>query len=1046
MRRRSRPASAPSGARVAGSVAAALVGATMFACGGDEGRCGPLARLCAQDGEWRSLTPRGEQVVEVDLDGDGAREMVVLDASGGQLAVAWPEGQRSVQFLLDERPVAIAALAGEVGVALAKPPQVAMFGVDASGRLERRRQVFLRDAPVGLVAADLAGDGAPELLVTIPEAGLLAVIDPPKATMQEHEAGRRPLQLAVGDVDGDADLDVVVVDARRALRLFLGTGDGALRAGAASPAAARMQWLTLADHDGDGDLDALTRAGREQVLVHRNDGVGRFSSPIALPFAAPADGAGLVAGPVAASGLVGVSVPSDLGFTTWFGKGSTWLGRIEQAMASTGSWVGASADGDLLVGGEGFVRLHVHEAITAAVEIWRDPSLQSSLYESAVTTGRLDADPLLDVAVVSDNRLLVFRGRADRSLEPIAGLDLEVEPRGMAIADVTGDGLGDILVSDASRVWLARAAEDGSFELQPPYEAAALPFKLQPLRTGPGQPATIAAISAQETGGAYNGPGAALLRFAADGSVAEEVVIGAEHFVLGLAPVDLDGDGVDELVMYGRDKQTGFVSYLVPEGSGFVAAATVDLGAATGLTSGQFLADGFAVGDLDGDGALDVVVATMPGVLSVFGLVDGTPAVVPSPGVLPPRSLRDLDGDGRVDAVTAISALGAYQYHRGHGDGTFAPQWSSYRFVDATAGAFAAEQGAQFDVVTLGRLGIATYLVRPVMLPQLTSIRPFHGLVDGLVVADLDADGHDDVATASQGSVGGVGVLWGAEVDALARGRSHSDGSSRYALAVGDIDGDGPPEVLAAKWSGEVAVFPFRPDGRDPPIVIAEFEGGGVRALAVGELDGETRPDLVALRLDGGAKVSLARGTGPRQFASLVAIAEVSATARSTLELGDVDGDGDLDILVRSHDAGVSTLVLAEAGGSWSATDLPGTAAMFGPPDARGRVDLVTQDGTAIYRHDRGAPDRKSLLLRSDSLQQSLLKGVADVDRDGHNDLAVADLAGTYVWLRSDEGVARVTLADESLDLVAFPDVDGDDRPDVVGVRGGVLFIRRSQP
>ncbi|WP_177326061.1 FG-GAP repeat domain-containing protein [Nannocystis exedens] len=1016
-------------------------------CGGDEGPCGPLARLCAREGEWKGVSARVDEAVEVDLDRDGERELVVLDRAAEQLAVAWPEGQRTMLSLPGQEPLAIAALPGELAVALGEPPVVATFAADASGRLERRREVFLRDQPAAVVAADLAGDGAPELVATVPEAGVIAVIDPATGTMRELPAGMHPLQLDTGDVDGDDRLDVVVVDAGQALQVFLGTGDGGLRAAVASPAAGPMLWIDLGDHDGDGDLDAFTRAGPGQVLVHRNDGQGRFSSPTALPLAGDDDDVrgGLVVGPRAASGFFGVTVPSELGFATWFGKGSTWLGRLDETVIGAASWVGESVDGRLLVGGRGVVLRSEYATGGAAVEIWRDPTLQSSLYTSAVTTGHLDADPLLDVAAVSGGRLFVLHGRADRGLERVAEYELEVEPMAMAIADVTGDGRVDILVSDVSSVWLVQGGADDSYALRPSHPAAVLPYKLVPLRAGPGAPAAIVALSVHDTSGAYDGKGASLLRFAADGSVAEELALGPWQDVFGVVPVDFDEDGVDELLMYARDEETAVLAHMVPDGPGFVVAATHDLVALTGLDVKLFRPGGFAVGDVDGDGAVEAVIGVYQAGVVVSGLGSGAAAATVLPAIVPPQTLRDLDGDGRLDIATAI--VDAYYSQRGRGDGTFEPESVRNGFVEGTAGAFAAVTDAQFDVVSLSRSGIATHLSRSVARPVVTRGTGLLGQPYEFVFADVDGDGCDDVVTASRDFVGGVGVLWGAGADPLARGRAINDGSQGRSLAVGDLDMDGDLEVLAVVSPDSVLVYPLRPDAREAPFVLTEPPDAYVQTVTVADVDRDGLPDLVALLMMNQAFLSIARGTGPLQFAPFVDVAEVEASTYSTLEVGDVDGDGDVDVLIRDAGAGVSSIVLAETDGAWSAPELlPGQHAMFSPPDAGGRVDLVTQDGDSIYRHDRGAPERRSLLLQRESFAGAVLRRVADVDRDGRYDLAIADEQGTHVWLRGEDGVAQVTVAELPLDVVGFPDIDGDRRPDVVGARLAGLFVRRTRP
>ncbi|WP_434426241.1 FG-GAP repeat domain-containing protein [Nannocystis pusilla] len=1043
--RRRRPASTPRRGAWAGVVGLALAATT---CGGPEGPCGPLERLCARDFAWKLVSPRVDEAVEVDLDGDGEREQVVLDRMGEQLVVAWPEGQRTMLALPAQGPAALAGLPGEVAVALSEPPVVVVFAADASGRLERRREVVLRDEAAALVAADLAGDGAPEVVATLPEAGVIAVIDLSTGTMHEHPAGRSPLRLDVGDVDGDEHLDVVVADPGQGLQVFFGTGDGGLRAATASPAAVAMQWIDLGDHDGDGDLDAFTRADSTQVLVHRNDGHGRFSSPTALPIAGTGeddDGAGLVVGPVAASGFFGVTVPSARGISTWFGKGSTWLGRLDESMHSAGSWVGGSGDGGLLVGGSGFVQWGAYASVGAAIEIWRDATLQSSLYTSAVTTGHLDGDPLLDVAAISDSRLFVLRGRADRGLERIAELDLSIKPVGLTIADATGDGLVDVLASDGANVWLAQAGVGGSYVLRAPHQAAVLPYKLVPVRTGPASPAAIAALSVQDGGGGYDGKGASLLRFAADGSVADEAPLGPWQDVFGIVPVDFDEDGVDELLVYARDEQAAVLAHMVPEGANFVAAATHDLAALTGLEVDVFRPGGFAVGDLDGDGAVEAVISAYQSGVVVSGLASGTAAATVLPDIQPPHTLRDLDGDGRLDIASSIQS-GNFYWQRGLGDGTFEEGIRLISFVEGIAGAFAVSD-AQFNVVTLSRSGIATHLMRPVARPVQASGRWLVGRPYELAFGNVDGDGFDDVVSAAGDAAGGVSVLWGAETDPLARGRAMSDGLLRRSLSLGDLDDDGDLEVLSVTSPDRIWDHSFRPDAREAPIVLAELTEAYLQAVKSADLDNDGLLDLVVLFMMEQAYVAVARGTGPLQFAPLVTVAEVDSSA-STLEVGDVDGDRRVDILARhSSEVGVNTLVRAEADGAWSSpAALPGEVAMFGPPDAAGRVELVTQEGASFYRHDRGAPERRSLLLLRDAQDGALLRRVADVDRDGRYDLAIADANGTHVWLRGEDGVAQVTLTEAPLDVVGFPDIDGDGRCDVVGVRLGALFVRRTRP
>ncbi|MDC0672849.1 FG-GAP repeat domain-containing protein [Nannocystis radixulma] len=1039
----------PGRARRLVTLVALAVVATLAACGDEEGRCGPLTRLCADDGRWQRIAPRADDAVAVDLDGDGEDEYVVLDRQGELLAMgSGAFGSRSTVFLTGEKPMAIAALPGAVAVALSRPPVLAIFAADESGQLTRRRDIALPDDATLLIASDLAGDGAPELVAAIPDAEAIVVIDPETATIHEHPVGS-VLQLAIGDVDGDGHPDVVALDPEVGLQVLRGTGDGGLREAVTNPGSEQPAntGIALADHDGDGDLDAFTRAGTDRVLVHRNNGDGDFSTPIALLLDPPGEGLGLAVGPVADNGLVGVSVPSPNGMATWFGKGSVWLGRIDEALGDASSWIGADTEGGMLVGGIGYIFRWVYRAAGAAIEVWRSEEIAGSVFSTAVTTGHLDGDHLLDVAVVSQDRLTLLRGRADRGLEPVASLELPsgFRPEDLVIADVTGDGRGDVLVSEGLTVWLAQATEDGQYVLHPRYVTKRFPSQLVPVRTGPDGPAVVMTIPTTEQG-QFSEPGSSVLRFDEAGALIEEIDLVGEDNVFGAAAVDFDEDGVDELLVYHQDAASTYLVHMSRQADTYVADATYDLVALTNAKV-AFEPYAFAVGDLDDEGQVEMVVAGHQETVVVSGLADGAPVATIGPALLPPRHLRDLDGDGVLDAA-ALSWM-SLAYHHGRGDGTFDPEWIGVNFPDGVAMAFAAVPEAQFDLVHVSRSEIATHLMRSVARPGLVGGSAFHGTLSELVLADVDQDGSDDVVTASGASVGGVGVWWGGEEEPLTRMSVWVPGQSNRGLAVADLDADGDLEVLVGYATGEIDAYPFAQRRAGEPIRIAEA-GTEVQRLAVADVDGDGLPDLVGLLVlaNDANVVAVARGVAPLQFAGFEKAAEFRFSPHTTLELGDLGGDGDLDILIRSNDGSKNALVRAEAPGEWATAEVvPGTSVTFSPPDAAGRVEVVTHDGTAIHRLRDGDPERSTLLLQGEARVGWQLLRVADVDGNGQYDLVVGDDKGTHVWLRRDDELARVTLCDLPLwNGVAFPDVDGDGRRDLVGLGGDNLFVRRTRP
>src|SRR5690606_29112324 len=204
--------------------------------------------------------------------------------------------------------------------------------------------------------------------------------------------------------------------------------------------------LDLADHDGDGDLDALTRGFETGLMVHRNNGAGEFSSPIALPFSGlKPEGSGLVTGPIASGGLTGVIVPQGTAIATWFGKGAAWLGLVETRLRGVGTWVGGGTEDNFLVGGDGFLSRFVYQRGPAPVEVWRGAGPDNRSGPEALATGDVDGDHLLDFVVAASGQLHVFRGRADLGFDGSAVLDLLAPVSVLVVRDVTGDGRADVV-------------------------------------------------------------------------------------------------------------------------------------------------------------------------------------------------------------------------------------------------------------------------------------------------------------------------------------------------------------------------------------------------------------------------------------------------------------------------------------------------------------------------------------------------------------------------------------------------------------------------
>ncbi len=245
--------------------------------------------------------------------------------------------------------------------------------------------------------------------------------------------------------------------------------------------------------------------------------------------------------------------------------------------------------------------------------------------------------------------------------------------------------------------------------------------------------------------------------------------------------------------------------------------------------------DFVAIGDLNSDGRPDIAVATSEGV----GILFQDPA---KPGSFLPAIYRtmpsghfsvaigDLNGDGRGDLVTTDSNSGTIFifFQDPNSPGTFSPA--------VTYGG-----GPNVELVAIHDINT-------------------DGLLD-LVAVNFDDSGPGGIMIRFQDP---------AHPGQFSTATNYAAAKDSYSVAVGDLNDDGRPDLAVAAWVGwgpaYVQVF-FQDAGSPGTFLMPQSyrAGGGQRSIAIGDLNGDGKPDI-AVNNDEGSLVLFQNPSLPGTF------------------------------------------------------------------------------------------------------------------------------------------------------------------------------------
>jgi urease beta subunit len=330
------------------------------------------------------------------------------------------------------------------------------------------------------------------------------------------------------------------------------------------------------------------------------------------------------------------------------------------------------------------------------------------------------------------------------------------------------------------------------------------------------------------------------------GNFVEKTRIGVGSNPYGVSLGDIDGDGDLDIAVTNPNPDN--ISILINNGSGsFTIKGNVYVGVDP---------YGISFGDIDGDGDLDIAVANYGSnnvsILANDGsgnfTLKGNVGVGSNPRGI---SLGDIDGDGDLDIAVANYGSNNVSILINDGSGNFTLK---------------------------GNVGVGSN-------PR------------GISLGDIDGDGDLDIAVANYGS-NNVSILINDGSGNFTLKGNVGVGSYPYGISFGDIDGDGDLDIAVANWySNNVSILAN--DGSGNFTLKGNVDvGSNPVGISFGDIDGDGDLDIAVANLySNNVSILVNDGSGNFTLKGNVGV----GSGPWGISFGDIDGDGDIDIAVTNY-------------------------------------------------------------------------------------------------------------------------------------------------
>ncbi|CAF3764261.1 unnamed protein product [Adineta steineri] len=756
--------------------------------------------------------------------------------------------------------------------------------------------------------------------------------------------GSGPYDVTVGDLNNDDHQDIIItIYYSRSILIFLGYGNGTFVQGNAysTGSGSRPESIAVGDVNNDNQLDiVVANCYTNNVLVFIGAGDGSFPNQRTYSTGDNSCTAWVVLDDINKDNILDIIV-ADYN-TNMMGVllGSTYMNGILEDTYSTGSSPHPHGlalgdfnhDGQLDIAIANYDLNNVGVLLGYTNETFPLQTIFSTgdlSFPTSIAVDDLNNDNELDIIVANSatENVGILYGYGNGSFASFNMYSIGVGsiPQAVTIGDFNNDKKLDIAVIDSgtNRVKTLINYDTGSFRKQITFS------------TGTGSaPESVAVADLNNDGwldfvsGNSGSDSMSVFLRLGNGTFFSQTTYstGIRSLTLGVTIADLNNDSYLDIVTanYWGNNVGIFLGY----GDGVFTNQT------TFYTGNYSRPTTVIARDFNNDGRLDIAVTLQSsgaiGILLGYGNGTFSPVVTylidsnTSPVSI---ATGDFNNDNRLDIVVSNYALDSISIFYGNNDGTFSnlisyttgsgsnPEWVAVSDFnnDTILDIAVANSGTDNIGVFFGNVNHSFY-------DQITFLTGIGSAPYALVVEDFNNDNQLDIAYVNYGT-SYLGVLLGCINGTFFDPLTYSTGenSQPYTLGVGDFNNDKRLDIVVAN-SGTNNIgmfFGYVNEGFLNAPAYSTGSSSQVSSIAVGDFNNDTRLDVVITN-NATNNVKVIFGSGYGTFVNDITYSTGNASQPCSVSVADLNNDNRLDFVVANSGINTISIFLSNGTGTFS--------------------------------------------------------------------------------------------------------------------------------